>query len=80
VKNGRTQKCGRTELAARDETRRRCSRATKALRDRIVREWLFQRVLVVFGHGTARRVGTRGAELQRAEQASPSKKARADFA
>jgi hypothetical protein len=45
VKNGRTQKCVRTELAARTtEARRRCSRATKALRDRVDREWLFQRV------------------------------------
>jgi hypothetical protein len=29
---------------------------------------------------TARRVGTRGAELQIVERASPSKKAQADFA
>jgi hypothetical protein len=35
---------------------------------------------LVFGRDTARRVGTRGAELRSVEQASPSKKAKADFA
>jgi hypothetical protein len=53
---------------------RRCSRATKAPRDRADREGLFQACAPFVGR-TARRVGTRGAKLQSAERASPSKEA-----
>jgi len=73
VQSGRASKGARTQLAERLRNRLRwCSRATTALRGRIDFEWLFQ--ACTHSCGTTRRVGTRGAELQSAEQASPRRK------